>query len=176
MSEPEADQTPFPGRRVPDATTAKVTALVRLRGALQEARLPLELPGAEEQRAARTEMVDQLEDYVIPRLMTLDAPLLVEALQDVADRGLLPATDIPWLVDLRARRHARRWARHQGGPLAERGMRDYQAAALELGYLHHRYLRGTAPDDFSVRGQEHVEELRRIRPYISFPGQVVPTR
>ena len=63
-------------RRVPDATTAMVTALVRLRGALQEARLPLELPGAAEQRAAQTEMVDQLEDYVIPRLMTLDAPLL----------------------------------------------------------------------------------------------------
>ena len=60
----------------PDSTTAMVTALVRLRGALQEARLPLELPGAEEQRAARAEMVDQLEDYVIPRLMTLDAPLL----------------------------------------------------------------------------------------------------
>src|SRR5690349_22468564 len=35
------------------------------------------------------------------------------ALQDAADRGLLPATDIPWLVDLRARRHARRWARQQ---------------------------------------------------------------
>ena len=63
-------------RPVPDARTAMVTALVRLRGALQEARLPLELPGAAEQRAAQTEMVDQLEDYVIPRLMTLDAPLL----------------------------------------------------------------------------------------------------
>ncbi|MCP3422605.1 PrsW family intramembrane metalloprotease [Nocardioides pinisoli] len=105
-----------------------------------------------------------------------ERPLLVRALQDAADRGLLPATDIPWLVDLRARRHARRWARHHGGPLAERGMRDYQAAAIELGYLHHRYLRGTAPADFSARGLEHVEELRRIRPYISFPGQVVPTR
>jgi RsiW-degrading membrane proteinase PrsW (M82 family) len=105
-----------------------------------------------------------------------ERPLLAEALQDAAERGLLPATDIPWLVDLPARRHARRWARHHGGQLAERGMRDYQAAAIELGYLHHRYLRGTAPADFSVRGQEHVEELRRIRPYISFPGQVVPTR
>ena len=42
----------------PDSTTAMVTALVRLRGALQEARLPLELPGAQEQRAARTEMVE----------------------------------------------------------------------------------------------------------------------
>ena len=55
-------------------------------------------------------------------------------------------------------------------------MREYQAAAIELGYLHHRYLRGTAPSDFCLRGQEHVEELGRIRPYISFPGQVVPTR
>lgn len=63
-------------RRVPDATTAMVTALVRLRGALQDARLPLELPGSEAQRTSRAEMVDQLEDYVIPRLMTLDAPLL----------------------------------------------------------------------------------------------------
>lgn len=105
-----------------------------------------------------------------------ERPLLAEALQDAAERGLLPATDIPWLVDLRARRHARRWALHHGGKQAERGMRDYQAAAIELGYLHHRYLRGTAPDDFAVRGQEHVEELRLIRPYISFPGQVVPTR
>jgi RsiW-degrading membrane proteinase PrsW (M82 family) len=105
-----------------------------------------------------------------------ERPLLLEALQDAADRGLLPATDIPWLVDLRARRHARRWARSQGGAQAERGMREYQATAIELGYLHHRYLRGTAPTDFSERGQEHVEELRRVRPYISFPGQVVPTR
>ncbi len=76
MSESEADQAPFAGRRTPEPTTAMVTALVRLRGAMQEARLPLELPGAEEQRTARAEMVDQLEDYVIPRLMTLDAPLL----------------------------------------------------------------------------------------------------
>lgn len=105
-----------------------------------------------------------------------ERPLLAAALHDAAERGLLPATDIPWLVDLPARRHARRWARQQGGQQAERGMREYQAVAIELGYLHHRYLRGTAPDDFSVRGQEHVEELRRIRPYISFPGQVVPTR
>jgi hypothetical protein len=105
-----------------------------------------------------------------------ERPMLTAALQDAADRGLLPATDIPWLVDLRARRHARRWARQQGGPQAERGMRAYQAAAIELGYLHHRYLRGTAPDDFAVRGKEFVEELRTIRPYISFPGQVVPTR
>ncbi len=53
-----------------------VTALVRLRAALQGAVLPLELPGVAEHRLARTEMVDQLEDYVIPRIVTLEAPLL----------------------------------------------------------------------------------------------------
>jgi len=53
-----------------------LTALVRLRGALQGAGLPLELPGVAETRAAVSELVAQLEDYVIPRLMTIDAPLL----------------------------------------------------------------------------------------------------
>lgn len=57
-------------------STKMLTALVRLRGALQETALPLDVPGADEQRAALTEMVDQLEDYMIPRLMTIDAPLL----------------------------------------------------------------------------------------------------
>ncbi|MDO9497010.1 MAG: dynamin family protein [Nocardioides sp.] len=53
-----------------------LTALIRLRGALQDAELPLDSPGIDELRTARNEMVDQLEDYVIPRLMTIDAPLL----------------------------------------------------------------------------------------------------
>jgi protease PrsW len=102
--------------------------------------------------------------------------LMRAALEDAALRGLIPATDIPWLVDLRARRHARAFARRGGGMQAERAMREYQAAAIELAYLHHRYLRGTAPRDFAERGQEHVQQLNAIRPYIAFPGQVVPTR
>ncbi|TIC81067.1 ABC transporter [Nocardioides sp. GY 10127] len=53
-----------------------LTALVRLRGALQEAALPLDLPGSEELRTSRQQMLDQLEDYVIPRVMTLDSPML----------------------------------------------------------------------------------------------------
>ena len=53
-----------------------ITALVRLRGALQAATLPLDLPGVEEVRTSHGEMLDQLEDYVIPRVMTVDAPLL----------------------------------------------------------------------------------------------------
>lgn len=53
-----------------------VTSLVRLRAALQGATMPLGLPGVDESRAARDEMVSQLEDYVIPRIVTLEAPLL----------------------------------------------------------------------------------------------------
>ena len=56
--------------------TVMLTALVRLHHALQGVRLPLDLPGIEEQRTGLTEMLDQLEDYVIPRVTTLEAPLL----------------------------------------------------------------------------------------------------
>ena len=102
--------------------------------------------------------------------------LLRVALADAADRGLLPATDIDWVVDLRARHLARRHARVEGGAAAERAMRDYQQAAIELGYLHHRLLRGTAPGDWQVRGQDFVGRIRAARPRIAFPGQVVPQR
>ncbi|MFS3127846.1 ABC transporter [Nocardioides sp. Bht2] len=53
-----------------------LTALIQLRSALQEVPLPLDLPDAEAQRESRTEMIAQLEDYMIPRLTTIDAPLL----------------------------------------------------------------------------------------------------
>ncbi len=53
-------------------------------------------------------------------------------------------------------------------------MADYQQALVELGFLHHRLLRGTAPDDWQERGAEHVERIRAVRPHVAFPGQVVP--
>lgn len=58
------------------ADSRMITAIVQLHQSLAGTQLPLDLPGVDELRTARTEMVDQLEDYVIPRLMTLDAPLL----------------------------------------------------------------------------------------------------
>ncbi len=60
-----------------DQSTRMLTALVRLRGALQDAQLPLELPGVEAHRAVRGRVIDQLEDYAIPRQMSVDAPMLV---------------------------------------------------------------------------------------------------
>ena len=51
-------------------------ALVRLREVLAETPLPLDVPGAQDSRVSLQEMVDQLEDYVLPRLVQIDAPLL----------------------------------------------------------------------------------------------------
>ena len=107
---------------------------------------------------------------------TTEARVLGVALSDAARRELIPATDIGWVVDLAARRNARAHARSLGGPEAERSMTDYQQAAIELGFLHHRLLRGTPPDDWQARGAELVSRIRAVRPHISFPGQVVPTR
>lgn len=105
-----------------------------------------------------------------------EARLLQAALADAAQRGLLPGSDISWVVDLRARRAARRFARTAGGPEGERAMRTYQQAVIELGFLHHRLLRGTAPGDWQVRGQHFVARIQSVRPRIAFPGQVVPQR
>lgn len=105
-----------------------------------------------------------------------EARVLGAALSDAASRGLLPATDIGWVVDLRARRAARAYARQHGGEQGLAAMRDYQQAVVELGFLHHRLLRGTAPTDWQARGQEHVARIAAVRPRIAFPGQVVPVR
>ncbi len=107
---------------------------------------------------------------------TRERQMLTMALDDAAARGLIPATDIGWLVDLRARRIARSHARTEGGEQAAKAMRDYQQAAIELGFLHHRLLRGTAPKDWQARGQDFLARIQASRPGFAFPGQVVPQR
>ena len=74
---PGPDDVPAPAPPVINSDAAMVTALVRLHTSLQDLAMPLDLPGIEEHRATRADMIDQLEDYVIPRVMTLEAPLLV---------------------------------------------------------------------------------------------------
>jgi RsiW-degrading membrane proteinase PrsW (M82 family) len=102
--------------------------------------------------------------------------MLASALDDAARRGLIPGTDIGWVVDLAARRQSRAFAKRVGGDDGVRAMRDYQQAVIELGFLHSRYLRGTPPPDFAERGQEYVARIAQVRPRIAFPGQVVPAR
>ncbi len=51
-------------------------ALTQLRDALAGVRLPLDLPGATTMASRAREAVSQLDDYVLPRLDRLEAPLL----------------------------------------------------------------------------------------------------
>ncbi len=96
--------------------------------------------------------------------------VLTTALLDCARRGFLDPREVPWLVRLSARRACRANARRVGGPAAERAMADYQHEAVKLAFLHHRFLRGTAPDDFAGQGQEYVDNLRALRPSLVWPG------
>ena len=52
------------------------TSLRLLADALGRARLPLDLPGRDRSETLRRELVGQLNDYLLPRLDRLDAPLL----------------------------------------------------------------------------------------------------
>jgi hypothetical protein len=53
-----------------------VGALAELRDALAEAGLRLEVDGVDDARVVRRELVGQIDDYLIPRLQDLEAPLL----------------------------------------------------------------------------------------------------
>jgi RsiW-degrading membrane proteinase PrsW (M82 family) len=98
-----------------------------------------------------------------------EAAMLTRALGDAAARGFLGQAEVPWLVRLPARRACRRYARAVGGPAGEQVMKEYQQQAVELGFLHDRYLRGTAPDDFAARGTAIVQRMQALRPYVTYP-------
>lgn len=59
-----------------DHDSRMLTALVRLHDALKAAPLPLDVPGSAELRTTRQRLIRQLEDYVLPRQMSVEAPLL----------------------------------------------------------------------------------------------------
>ncbi|WP_307812535.1 ABC transporter [Phycicoccus sp. CSK15P-2] len=55
---------------------ALVAAVERLRQEVGDARLPLDVPGRDDAETARRQLIAQLDDYVLPRLRSIDAPLL----------------------------------------------------------------------------------------------------
>jgi len=57
-------------------STETLRALDQLRDVLTATELPLDLPGAEAARRDKAELLDQIDDYLIPRLRRIDAPLL----------------------------------------------------------------------------------------------------
>lgn len=72
-SEPTAEPTTGP---IPVGPPTLLGSLQRLRRALTDLRLDLELPGVDAARSDRQAMISQLDDYVLPRLQAVDAPLL----------------------------------------------------------------------------------------------------
>ncbi len=98
-----------------------------------------------------------------------EGAVLTTALSDCAQRGFLDPAEIPWLSRIPARRFARRYAERAGGKAARRTMVAYQNEAVELGFLHSRFLRGVPPPDFAEIGQGHVERMRALRPGLLWP-------
>ncbi|MFC7528902.1 ABC transporter [Actinoplanes sp. GCM10030250] len=66
-----------PAPEVPPALGRLATALSRLRATLGAVSYPLVLPSAEEARKVGAALLAQVNDYLLPRLARLDAPLLV---------------------------------------------------------------------------------------------------
>jgi hypothetical protein len=58
-------------------TSDPIEPLERLRDDLRAVRLELDVPGADEARRVRDDLVAQIDDYVLPRLRQLDAPALI---------------------------------------------------------------------------------------------------
>jgi hypothetical protein len=87
MTDPDATPSPTPGGGADDrrqeaaAAAAPAAALVEsldlLRARLGAMRLPLETPGVPAARTDLRQAVDQLDDYLLPRLRSERAPLLV---------------------------------------------------------------------------------------------------
>ncbi len=103
--------------------------------------------------------------------------MLTAALTDAARRGLLPATDIGWVVDLGARRRSRAYAREVGGPrppsarCATTSRRPSSSASCTTATS------GAPRRRTSPRADRTTSPAsRRAGPPSAFPGQVVPTR
>jgi hypothetical protein len=99
--------------------------------------------------------------------------LLAQALTDCARRGFLDAREVPWLTRIPARRAARLYAARTGGEGALDAMKSYQSEAIELGFLHHRFLRGTAPARYQELGQAHLQRMHALRPLLVWPQNLV---
>jgi hypothetical protein len=61
---------------IPDATDSTLSALTVLRERVAMLRFPLEVSGSTAARNKRRQIVAQLDDYVLPRMARIDAPLL----------------------------------------------------------------------------------------------------
>jgi RsiW-degrading membrane proteinase PrsW (M82 family) len=95
--------------------------------------------------------------------------VLTMALQDCARRGWLHPAEVPWIASLGHRGTARLYARRMRGPFGARAVKEYQQAVAEMGFLHHRVMRGRAPRDVQGRAQEIRRRIALWRPHVVLP-------
>ena len=62
--------------RIGDDDTGLLSAVQQLRAEVENSTFPLDLPGVATARLSQAALLKELDDYVIPRLASLDAPLL----------------------------------------------------------------------------------------------------
>jgi RsiW-degrading membrane proteinase PrsW (M82 family) len=103
-----------------------------------------------------------------------EGALLATSLTDCARRGFLHPNEVPWLARIPARRACRQHAAEVGGEAALNAMKLYQTEAIELGFLHHRFLRGTPPPDYRELGEAHVQRMFLLRPHLIWPSAAAP--
>ena len=80
---PRGAHRTLPARHIGDRYTGitmeqpiDAAAIEQLRGALVDREFTIELPENAEARRERVELLDQIDDYLLPRLRRIDAPLL----------------------------------------------------------------------------------------------------
>ncbi|MFI6792581.1 dynamin family protein [Nonomuraea sp. NPDC050383] len=78
-TEPEPEAKAGTGAQAlpPETVAALTSALDTLRVSVADLRFGLDLPGADEARQARADLLAQLQDYVLPRVRTNTAPALI---------------------------------------------------------------------------------------------------
>ncbi|MFJ4435882.1 dynamin family protein [Streptomyces sp. NPDC088923] len=176
-----------------DARPQLLDALTDLRDRVAAVRCPLPLPGGPRARANRDELLAQLDDYLLPRLRTPEAPLLavvggstgagkstlVNSLvgRRVSEAGVLrPTTRNPvlvchpddhhWFADLRVLPELTRvWVPRQDAPrLADHsGYSGYEEAEAPYEDEYGAY------DDGFETGEEHRGRVLRIETAEALP-------
>jgi RsiW-degrading membrane proteinase PrsW (M82 family) len=98
--------------------------------------------------------------------------MLVAALQQTVQMGWTRPQEVRWVARLSDRVSARRYARLQGGPQAARAMRAFQQTMIEVAFLHHRFVDGSAPRDVNARMLALLDRAAALRPYVVLPPEL----
>ena len=98
-----------------------------------------------------------------------EGKMLTAALQQVAQMGFIRPEEVRWIARLSDRMSARAYAKRIGGKPAVAALRAYQQTMIEVGFLHHRAVSGTAPVDLNQRMSLLLQRAAWLRPYVVFP-------